>query len=114
MVYTSEDVDVVSNAAHRVPLDPAIGQLKLAGYCLPFEVSGGELLADLLLRHWRPSLRHANAILLLHLVGDDDVVETVEAVGDGRIFFIDQPLLFSSKPKLILLVRFDLDICHAI
>ena len=93
-------------------LHPTIGQLKLSRYGMPFEVPGGELLADLLLRHRCSSLRHSNTIFLLHLVGDDNVVEAVETVGDGGIFLIDQPLLFSSEPELVLPIRFHLDIGH--
>ena len=93
--------------------NPAVRQLKLARDGFPFEVSRGELLADLLLDHWRSCLRHADAVLLLHLVGDDDVVETVETVGDGWIFLIYQPLLFSPESELVLLVRLHLDVRNA-
>lgn len=39
ILRTSEDVDVVTYAAHRMALHPTIRQLKLAGYCFPLEVS---------------------------------------------------------------------------
>lgn len=91
-------------------LDPAVGQLKLTTDRLPLEVSGREFLADLLLDHGCAGLRHAHAIFLLHLVGNDHVVETVETVGDGRVLLIYEPLLFSPESELVLLVRLHLDV----
>lgn len=112
-LLTSKNIDVVSDAAHRVALHSPVRQLKLTANGLPLECPRSELLVDLLLEHRSAGLRNIGSGLLLDLVGDDDVVEAIEAVRNSGVLLVDEPLFLTLESELVFFARLHLNVGNA-
>lgn len=115
-MITSEDVEEVSDRAHAVPLHPLVGEVELLLDLHPLKGLAGELF-EVVLVFAAPFGGSVDGFgdgpRLLLGVGDDDVVEGVEGVFDGRVFFVDQELLFEFELELVLFIGFNFDVRHA-
>ena len=66
-----------------------------------------------MLQDWSASFRDiVGGYFLLDLIGDDDIVVPLKAIGYSWILLINEPLFLSLEPKLILLACLNLNKSH--
>ena len=96
-------------------LDTLIREFELAADAFPLEDFSRKLSAGPLLQHWSASSRDiVRSYFLLDLIGDDDIIVSLKAIGNGWILLINQPLFLSFEPKLIFLACLHLNKSHTI
>lgn len=120
---TPENVDVVSNHSHWMPLHTLIGQIKSTTHSYPFERLAGEVFSDVLGMstkvdiwsrcHWFLCTMLIRWLFAVGRVGDNNVILSMELVDSGGILLVNEKLLFQLKLELVLSIGFHFQNSHS-